>query len=306
MNRPTRVAAIDIGTNSVLLTVAECAADGRITTLCEEAHITRIGEGLGTAEQFCEPAMQRTSCVLMRYAARCREFHADRVYVVGTAAFRRAKNSAEFVQRVETAGGLKIQIISGEKEAQLSFHAAAHDFGDDLFVLDIGGGSTEFMWTAGDAVHAHSFPMGSVTLHEELCHSDPINAAEYTALESRIRSSLVVIAPMIRQRPTTLVALAGTATTLAAMQLQLREYSHDQVHGTVLTAAQIGQLCATLRAATLAERKAMTGLEPQRADVILSGAVLLAETMQQFGYTAVTISDRGVRWGLLYDAFGSH
>lgn len=306
MSRPARVAAIDIGTNSVLLTVAESTADGLITTLCEEAHITRIGEGLGTAQQFCEPAMQRTESVLVRYAARCREFHADRVYVVGTAAFRRATNSADFVQRIETACGLKIQIISGEKEAHLSFHAAAHDFGDDLFVLDIGGGSTEFMWTAGDAVHAHSFPMGSVTLHEELCHSDPIIDADYAALQQQIRASLTVIAPMVRAHPATLVALAGTATTLAAMHLQLREYAHDQVHGTVLTAAQIGQLCTTLRAATLAERTAMVGLEPQRADVILSGAVVLAETMQQFGYTTVTISDRGVRWGLLYEAFGSH
>ncbi len=302
---PVRIAAIDIGTNSALLTIVEHRADHEMRTLCEEAEITRIGEGLGTAETFCEPAMDRTLALLRHYADRCREFHVERISAVGTAAFRRAHNSAEFVQRVERACGLRIQIISGQKEAQLSFHAAAHDFGDDLFVLDIGGGSTEFMWIDGDAVQAHSFPIGSVTLHEEFCHHDPISDDEYQTLQRHLQSSLAIIAPRVRQRPAQLVALAGSATTLAAMHLELAVYSHDQVHGTILTREQIDMLLHRLRYATLAERKQMRGLEPQRADVILSGALLLHETMRQFGFSQVTISDRGVRWGLIYEALAS-
>ena len=306
MTAPTRVAAIDVGTNTVLLTIAECSPQGIITPLLEAAQITRIGEGLGTRASFVEPAMARTLAVLQAYAERCREMHVERISCVGTAAFRRADNSAAFVQRVAAECGFTIQIISGQHEAQLSFHAAAHDFGEKIFVLDIGGGSTGFMWMANDRVQVHSFPMGSVTLQEEFCHSDPINAADYAALQQHIDSLFTVIEPLVRQRPPQLVALAGTATTLAAMHLALRTYSHDQVHGTQLSIDAVDALLQRLSVASVAERQQMIGLEPARADVILSGTMLLHITMQRCGYDRVTISDRGVRWGLLYEAFGSH
>lgn len=304
---PPRIAAIDVGTNSVLLTIAERSADGRIITLCERAQITRIGEGLGRGAQFLATAMDRTAAVLAEYAAECRTHHVTHIIAVGTAAFRKAQNAREFCARVEQESGFHIDIISGEREAALSFAAAAHDFGDDALVLDIGGGSTEFIWRDRGVLHATSIPVGSVVLEEQYVHSDPINTADYTALQSAIDAALAALPdqlPIADPQNTTrrLVGLAGSVTTLAAMHLQLAQYSHDQVHGTILTIASIRAIHDRLRTATLADRKTMRGLEPKRADVILNGAMLILAVMDRTHFTELTVSDRGVRWGLLYEA----
>jgi exopolyphosphatase / guanosine-5'-triphosphate,3'-diphosphate pyrophosphatase len=297
-----RLASIDIGTNSVLLTIVELADDGQLQPLYEAASITRIGEGLGTTGNFCAAAMDRTATVLQEYSARCQEYDVEGVVAAGTAAFRKAQNSQTFIERITKACGFTIQIVSGEKEAQLAFHAAAHDFGADIMVLDIGGGSTEFIWPTAETIEAHSFPLGSVSLHEAYCTSDPIDDTEYDIIREATCSALALVQRAITTAPPQLVALAGTATTLAAMHLKLEEYQHDQVHGHSLTRQAIETLLAQLRGAKLEERRVMAGLEPARADVILAGTILLAETMRIFDYDEVTISDRGVRWGMLYEA----
>lgn len=292
-----RIATIDIGTNSVLLTIAEKQADGSLSALVEEAHITRIGEGLATGDTFTAAAMERTATLLERYAGRCRELSVDRIRAVGTAAFRRVTNAQAFIDDVQARCGLAIEVISGEREATLSYQAVAPEFGEDILVLDIGGGSTELIWSG----HALSLPLGSVVLHEQFCHSDPISDADFEQTRKAICSKLDSAGLPKAPAPARLVALAGTATTLAAMHLRLATYSHDQVHGTKLREADLLALLNTLRRATLAERKQMPGLEPARADVVLCGAILLHETMRRFGYDRVTVSDRGVRWGLLYE-----
>ncbi|MBI2343170.1 MAG: Ppx/GppA family phosphatase [Deltaproteobacteria bacterium] len=304
MSRPTpeRFAAIDIGTNTILLTVAEWRPDGLLVPLHEEAHITRIGEGLAQRSSFSPAAMTRTLDVLRAYAATAKAFHVAQIATVGTAAFRQATNRRAFCDAVRKACGLEIQTISGEEEARLSFHAAAHDFGEEIVVLDIGGGSTECIWTAAESIEGHSFPLGSVTLQETYGQSDPISPEAFAAMQREIRGAIGMIQSAMQRHPPQLVALAGTATTLAAMHLELQTYAHDQVHGTLLSLETMATLVDRLRRATIAERKAMPGLESARADVILSGALLLLETMQMLHYDRVTISDRGVRWGLLYEA----
>ncbi|MBI2346767.1 MAG: Ppx/GppA family phosphatase [Deltaproteobacteria bacterium] len=306
------IAAIDVGTNSVLLLVVRQDANGVIEVLANEARITRIGEGIGTSHALKPEAMARTLSVLKEYSAICRMHGAATVSAVGTAAFRRVANGQQFLDQVRAACGFDLEIISGQREAQLSYLAAATDFGPDLLVCDIGGGSTEYIWrSAGKtAITAISLPLGSVTLHETFCHSDPINDADYEQTRMAILSELTThlgsrhgggAGLIADRRPDQLVALAGTATTLAAMCLQLREYRHWEVHGKPLTLAEIETLRDTLRARTIAERKQLPGLEPARADVILPGAILLAETMNLLDYDQVTISDRGVRWGLVYE-----
>ncbi len=307
-----RIASIDIGTNTVLLTIASCADACTHVVVHEDARITRLGEGLATHDDFCDAAMERTMAVLADYARLCREHQVERVIAVGTAAFRRAHNAAAFVATVSARCGIAIEIISGEREAALSFAAAARDFGTDALVLDIGGGSTECMWQTqaprhAPQLHTVSIPIGSVVLHEQCTHSDPISATDEKALQTAILeafSESTVPLP-IATPPPQLIALAGTATTLAAMQLQLAHYSHAQVHGSRLSRPQIAALLQQLRGATLAQRKKMIGLEPARADVIFPGALLLHDVMQQFGYDEVLISDRGVRWGILYEIFSS-
>lgn len=306
------IAAIDVGTNSVLLLIARPQPEGGIEVLTDEAHITRIGEGIGADNLFQPAAMDRTLAILAQYATQCREAGVERIIAVGTAAFRRVTNGQQFSDRVRRTCGIALDVISGTREATLSHHAAARDFGDDLLVCDVGGGSTEYIWCASrkSEITAISLPLGSVALQEKYCHSDPISPADYemtrAAIVSELHSHLGEQhgggAGLTAGRlPGTLIALAGSATTLAAMHLQLREYNHWQVHGTILTAIDIEALVATLRARTLAERKQLPGLEPGRADVILPGAMILLETMQMLRYDRVTISDRGVRWGLVYE-----
>ncbi|MBI4237871.1 MAG: Ppx/GppA family phosphatase [Deltaproteobacteria bacterium] len=302
-----RWASIDVGTNSVLLTIVEPRADGDLTPRLEVAEITRIGEGLAAHGCFQPAAMERTATVLERYAALCREHQVTRIIAVGTAAFRRATNADQFIAAVRQRCGITLEVISGAREAALSYGAATRDFGSDALVLDIGGGSTEFIWQADSRLHAHSLSLGSVTLQEQLVHSDPISDADYAAVLQAIvtqMDTLPVIAASTGPTPRPLIALAGSATTLAAMHLQLAQYSHDQVHGTVLTGEDIAALLARLRAASLAERRQMRGLEAARADVILSGTMILQETLRRYGMKRATISDRGVRWGLLYELAG--
>lgn len=304
------LAAIDVGTNTVLLLVITRAARGAPTVLADEARITRLGEGVGAHGVFCEAAMTRTLAVLRDYAALCRRHGCARILAVGTAAFRRVTNGAAFCARVERECGIRIEVIPGEREARLSHAAAARDFGDDVLVCDIGGGSTEYIWKDGDRIAAVSLPIGSVLLHEQYGHSDPIAPEDYARMQGAIAAALHAgLAPPTRdsappwRRPARLVALAGTATTLAAMQLRLRAYHHAQVHGHGLALADVQGLRDALRTRTIAERRKLPGLEPARADVILPGAILLVETMQLLGYERVTISDRGVRWGLVYEVF---
>lgn len=309
-----RIGVIDIGTNSVLLTVAERQDDATIKALFEAAHITRIGEGLGSQALFLPQAMERTLQVLKSYKKNCEEFTVDKIIVVGTAAFRRAHNARDFVADVENELGLSIEIITGQREAELSFKAAVHDFGTDVMVLDIGGGSTEYIWQREQEIKALSLPLGSVVMHEKYVHSDPISSEDYQFLEAQIMSELAQVygsrwgggqAALQQDVPQKLVALAGSATTLAAMKLDLATYSHDEVHGTRLSRDEVQSLVERLRVATIEERKRMNGLEPARADVILEGAIILLQTMELFGYEAVTISDRGVRWGLIYELLES-
>lgn len=309
------VAAIDIGTNSVLLTIAEAGLNSGVKARLELANITRLGEGVADSGLFNREAMKRTLAVLTEYARVCKEYSVTDILVVGTAAMRRARNSGEFIKRVQDECGLTIEVISGEREAELSFLAASTDFGSNIIVVDIGGGSTEFI--SGATV---SIPIGSVLLHEKIVKTDPISDKEFSDIVYEVQEKLKKIspppdlppqggrenlnAPILRQAQderSILVATAGTATTLAAMKLGLKEYSHSKVHGEALTIADIEKIIDDLKGLTIEDRKKLPGLEPKRADVILPGALILETVMKKLGYDKVTVSDRGVRWGLIYE-----
>lgn len=302
-------AAIDIGTNSVLLTIAE-RQDAGWNVLVEDAHITRLGQGLGEGRSFLQESMERTLVVLERYQQLCQEHNAQRIHVVGTAACRKADNCADFAEQLQQRTGWTLDVISGEREAELAYQSARQDFGEDILVLDIGGGSTEFIWPGSEGLNRISFPMGSVVLKERYLQSDPIAADEYGPLVLFIDQSyqLGLFNPGATHqpltpshKPTRMVALAGTVTTLVSMQLELTEYDHDRVHGAELSRQQINTLLQQMLSLPLAARQQLPGLEPARADVIPVGTTLLQQAMELLGYDRVLVSDRGVRWGLLYE-----
>jgi exopolyphosphatase/guanosine-5'-triphosphate,3'-diphosphate pyrophosphatase len=306
-----RVAAIDVGTNTVLLTVAERRGDALVPVV-ERAEITRLGRGVDRTGRLEPAAIADTVAVLARYAAEARSLGADRIACVATSAARDAGNGEEFFAAARRAADLAPEVISGEEEARLVHRSAWHDFGSPggtLAVLDVGGGSTELTWGSGpEPAGRRSFRIGAVRLTERVAPADPPAPRDLEAMRAGARDALADVAAIRRAGALAgarLVAVAGTVTTLAAVERALPAYDAERVHGAALDAAALERLVSRLAALPQAARAALPGMEPKRADVIVAGAVLVAEAMRLGGFPALTVSDRGVRWGLLHDRFGA-
>jgi exopolyphosphatase/guanosine-5'-triphosphate,3'-diphosphate pyrophosphatase len=302
-----RFATIDVGTNTVLLLVAERRARGFAPVL-ERADITRLGRGVDATGRLDPDAIRDTVTVLAEYARAARELGAPVVACVATSAARDAANGAEFFAAARAAAGLVPEVIPGDEEARLVWASAWRDFGrpgEPLAVLDVGGGSTELSVGDGPAPRARaSLQVGAVRLTERHVRGDPPPAAEVEAVRSAAREAVRPFAEMAGPGGGRLVGVAGTVTTLAAVVQALPAYDAERVHGSTLSLAEIERLSGTLAALTVRERATLPGMEPKRADVILGGAIVVAESMRATGFDALTVSDRGVRWGLLYDRVG--
>ena len=297
-----RLATIDIGTNTTLLLVAESSA-ADVKVLAERAEITRLGRGIGAHGGLGRPGIERTLAVLAEYAELARAQGAA-ICAIGTEALRRAPNAQEFLEPAAQILGVAVEVIDGEREAALTFLAAARSFPGIAVgaasVIDIGGGSTEIIVAqAGHVVHRRSLPLGSVRLTEQHIRSDPARASEIAAVEAEITRRLADVP--FPSPPLTLVGTAGTVTSLAAMSLGLASYDPQIVHGHRLTLAALEREIARLRASTQAEREKMAGLDPKRADVILAGACILRQIAAAASVPEILVSDRGIRWGLLYE-----
>jgi exopolyphosphatase/guanosine-5'-triphosphate,3'-diphosphate pyrophosphatase len=295
-----RLATIDVGTNTTLLLVAE-ARGGQIEVLAEGAEITRLGRGIGGDGRLGREGIERTLAVLRDYAALARR-HGAGIAAVGTEALRRAPNAAEFLEPAAEILGAPVEVIDGEREAALSYRAAASSFPEAaagaMAVVDIGGGSTEIIVSrAGAIVFRRSLPLGSVRLTERHVRHDPADAAECAALDAEVTAALHDV-PLAGE---TLVGIAGTVTSLAAMAQRLASYDPGLVHGYRLTLPALESLVDDLRRSTQAERERMPGLDPRRADVILAGALILLAIARRAAVAHVLVSDRGIRWGLLYE-----
>jgi exopolyphosphatase/guanosine-5'-triphosphate,3'-diphosphate pyrophosphatase len=303
----SRYAAIDVGTNSVLLLVAERTAAGRFEAVLERAEITRLGRGVDQSRRLRPEAIEDTLAVLEAYVSEARELGAKDIVVSATSAARDAENGREFLDGAKARCGVSVEIISGDEEARLSFASAFADFGGKgpLVVLDIGGGSTEFVFGdgGGNVSFRRSFDVGSVRLTERHVHADPPTADELTRISVALKETFTAVPP---PRPgTRLVAVAGTATTLCAVARGIEPYDAARVHGAVLTRAEVEQTVDRLAALPLGLRRTVPGLEPRRADVIVAGGLVLRAAMDALDAAEVTISDRGLRWGLLVDRFSA-
>jgi exopolyphosphatase/guanosine-5'-triphosphate,3'-diphosphate pyrophosphatase len=298
---PERVASIDIGTNTILLLIAE--VDKRVLKpLLEKETIVRLGEGVQKNGVLLEGAMERGIQTLTQYLKECREMEVRRIFAAGTSALREAKNAGDFLKRVEQELNLAIEIIAGEEEAQLSFLAVARDLGNPekhILVVDVGGGSTEFVLGKGDQInHWVSLPVGSVRFTEQFLLSDPVRQEERANMENEIIKELGKVPPP--HQPFTMVAVGGTATTLASVELGLDHFVYEKIHHFVLGRKALRGQLELYRSKTLDERRKIPGLFPARADVILAGGAILYFAMEKFEVPSVLISCHGVRYGLIY------
>jgi exopolyphosphatase/guanosine-5'-triphosphate,3'-diphosphate pyrophosphatase len=310
-----RRAAIDVGTNTVLLLVAE-RRGGAFEPVSERAEITRLGRGVDAAGRLDPAAIAATVEVLARFAAEARSLGARDIACVATSAARDAANGPEFFEAARAAAGLVPEVISGEEEARLVYASAWRDFGAadaaggharTLAVLDVGGGSTEFTFGEGPAPRGRtSLQLGAVRLTERVVAADPPSAAERDRLRADAAAALAALPAGAIGDPAAgrLVGVAGTVTTLAAVRQKLAAYDAGRVHGAALSRDDVEALLRELSALPLAARAALPGMEPKRADVIVAGCAIVLEAMRALGYDRLTVSDRGVRWGLLYDRFG--
>jgi len=300
-----RVAAIDLGTNTILLLIAEVDADG-VHAVEDHAEIVRLGEGLDATGQLAPAAMLRAREALARYIERISALDCAHVMAVGTEALRRASNGHLFVNDATAmlgeVGG-RFSVIDGEREARLSWRAVRASFPSlqgVRTVLDIGGGSTELLVGDEQVEEVVSLPIGSVRLTERLLAHDPPTEDERQALVNTVDAALAG-APPPRG---TIVGIAGTVTTLAAMSLALTTYDGNRVHGSSLAYDALQATTRQLGETAVADRKRTPGLDPKRADVIYAGAVILERVLARAGAGSCLVSDRGIRWGLVYEAAG--
>ena len=306
---PVPTATIDVGTNTTLLLVARPRAGvplAEAEVLVDAAEITRLGRGIGKDGGLGEEGIQRTLTALQAYAVVAARYGAT-IAAVGTEALRRAPNAAAFLEPARKILGVPVQVIDGDREAELTFRAVAESFpkeisGRRVAVVDIGGGSTEIIVADHGAVtFRRSLPLGSVRLHERYVHCDPPTPEEARAIEGEVSSTLDQARAFDKRDVTALVGVAGTVTTLAAMAMGLDSYDAARVHGSVLTMAAINTQVTRLAVSTQRQREEMAGLDPRRADVIFAGALLLRTIARRAGVNAVRVSDRGIKWGLFYE-----
>jgi exopolyphosphatase/guanosine-5'-triphosphate,3'-diphosphate pyrophosphatase len=298
-------AVIDVGTNSVKFHIGERRPDGTWRRVVDRAEVTRLGERLGETGEISREAMARTVAAISEMAAEARRHGVSAMAAVGTMGMRTARNSEPFIDEVERRSGIRIKVISGEEEARLAYLAVTSGLGladGPLVVFDTGGGSTQFTFGRGPIVDERfSVNVGAVRYTERY-------GLHGAVPPERLRAALGAIAADLARldtarSPDALVGLGGAVTNIAAVKHGLVRYDADIVQGTAIERAEIERQIERYRTRSADERRSIVGLQPQRADVILAGACIVETVMTKLRKDALSVSDRGVRHGLLVDRF---
>ncbi|MBV8712108.1 MAG: Ppx/GppA family phosphatase [Solirubrobacterales bacterium] len=302
-----RRAVVDIGTNSTRLFVAE-VMDARVGEVIERrTEITRLGAGVDADGRLSEQAMERVYSVLDEYRGLIDRHGVSFAVAVLTSAVRDAANGEEFASAVRDRWGLEPHVLSGEEEARLTFLGATseRDAGDatPTLVIDIGGGSTELVIGKGREMEYHvSNQAGVVRQTERHLHSDPPSDSEREALAEDVREILRTGVPESWRRAVShAIAVAGTATSMASIAQELEPYDPDRVEGYVASISECRSICERLAALTVAERREIRGLHPDRAPTIVAGAIILLETLGLFGLDEVEVSEHDILRGAALD-----
>jgi exopolyphosphatase/guanosine-5'-triphosphate,3'-diphosphate pyrophosphatase len=299
-----RLAAVDLGTNSIRLLVARFPHEGRdLHDLARDMVITRIGQGVDESRRISSEALHRTVAELERYCRRARALGVERIHLAATSAVRDAVNREELDSAVEHLTGEPMEVLSGEVEAALTFSGATHglEAPAPFLVVDIGGGSTEFVLGDIEPDEAVSVDIGSVRLTERFMRSDPPKLEELEAIDRAIAEALTDVERRIRpERAATLVAVAGTSTTVQAIALGLGEYDPQRLHRSFLSAQDAERVFRILADMTTAERRALPVMAPGREDVIPAGAAILVAAMRRWGFRQALVSETDILDGIAY------
>ncbi|MFG2674406.1 Ppx/GppA phosphatase family protein [Streptomyces sp. NBC_00304] len=311
----TRVAAIDCGTNSIRLLVADAdPATGEFTELDRRMEIVRLGQGVDRTGRLAPEALERTFAACRRYAAVIKEHGAEKVRFVATSASRDAENRDDFVRGVLDILGVEPEVISGDQEAEFSFAGATKELAgrDDLakpyLVVDIGGGSTEFVVGDDRVRAARSVDIGCVRMTERHLSRDgavidPPTRDAADAIRADVAAALDLAGSSVPLTGAgTLVGLAGTVTTVAAIALGLEEYDSAAIHHSRVSLERVREITGRLLSSTHAERAAIGSMHPGRVDVIASGALILLAVMERTGAREVVVSEHdildGIGWSI--------
>ncbi|MCD2466449.1 MULTISPECIES: Ppx/GppA phosphatase family protein [unclassified Streptomyces] len=298
----TRVAGIDCGTNSIRLLVADVHPEtGDLIELDRRMTIVRLGQGVDKTGRLAPEALERTFAACRAYAEVIKDLGAEKLRFVATSASRDAENRADFVNGVVEILGVEPEVITGDQEAAFSFTGATGELhGDDRrLVVDIGGGSTEFVVGNRHVEAARSVDIGCVRLTERHVRHDPPTAEEADAIRADVRAALDLAAGTVPiDTADTLVGLAGSVTTVAAIALGLPEYDSEKIHHARISAAQVAEVTDRLLASTHAERAAIPVIHPGRVDVIIAGAIVLREIVERVGAHEVVVSEHDILDGI--------
>jgi exopolyphosphatase/guanosine-5'-triphosphate,3'-diphosphate pyrophosphatase len=305
----TRVAAIDCGTNSIRLLVADIdIAAGTLRDIDRRMEIVRLGQGVDKTGRFAPDALERTIEACRRYGEAVRETGAERVRFVATSASRDVSNRDEFAAGVRMALGVEPEVVTGDEEATLSFAGATRELAgrvvEPVLVVDIGGGSTEFVLGTRTVQAARSVDVGCVRMTERHLRSDPPTASEVSAARADIGAAISLAAQTVPlEEARTLVGLAGSVTTVAAMALELPSYLPERIHHARVTADDVRRVARQLLTMNHDARAALPFLHPGRVDVIGAGALVLAEILDRVPVDEVVVSEHdildGIAWSLV-------
>jgi exopolyphosphatase/guanosine-5'-triphosphate,3'-diphosphate pyrophosphatase len=304
--RPERFAVIDVGTNSVKFRIAERASDGW-RTLTDRAEITRLGEGLTEGGDITPDAQTRASDAISAMVADATAAGVRAIVAVGTAGLRAARNGAAVVDAIRERTGVAIEIIPGDEESRLAYQGvrAGTDLGSgSLVVFDTGGGSSQFTFgSQGGVDERFSEPVGAVRYTEAFGLADVVSPETLADAKEAIASDLARLDG--RSRPGGVVGMGGAVTNMAAVKHALDPYDPDVVRGTVLDTAELDRQIELYRSQPADARRSIVGLQPKRADVILAGALIVRTVLDKLDVASLTVTDRGLRDGVLFERFGA-
>jgi exopolyphosphatase / guanosine-5'-triphosphate,3'-diphosphate pyrophosphatase len=296
-----RIATIDIGTNSLLMIVAERNEEGKLTILADESRVPKLGEGLRATRSISPQGMERTLTALSEIFAIAKSHGADEIFVTATSAAREASNQEEFLTKAEQILGCPLEIIPPNEEARLTYISVTSERGNDdpSMVVDIGGGSTEITWGLGHRFDGgRSLDLGTVKVHEGFLKEDPPTATEVDAARKEIDQRLSRVTPLGKLNH--YFGTAGSFTHLASIDLALENYRWNKILDYRLTKETLNHLVARLSRSARSEIVSWPGVDPRRADVLLAGALIIERLFEKFKMDAFIVVDRGVRFGKLF------
>jgi exopolyphosphatase/guanosine-5'-triphosphate,3'-diphosphate pyrophosphatase len=303
---PPRYGVIDVGTNSVKLHVSERSPDGKWHRVIDRAVISRLGDGLGESGSIGSEALDRTAAAIAGMVEEARRAGAIAVAAVGTAGLRIAKNADAVVAELERRGGIQLEVISGEEESRLAYVGVTAGIAPTgpLAVFDTGGGSSQFTFGSGTQVtERFSLDVGAVRFTERFGLAGAVGPETVAEARAAIAADLATLNG--RSEPKALIGMGGALTNMTAVALALNAYDPDRVHGARLDRAEIDRQIELYRSTDAAGRRSIVGLQPGRAEVILAGACIVRTVMDLLGFDNLTVSDRGLRHGVLLERFGA-